>query len=392
MVVRKFEAPTLEQALAMVKQAMGPDALILSTSQKRSKWFQKPVLEVAAALPAKKEEHFDEDRLADIFPHRKIDIGESDDSSPEDGHSTAPSASTSKGGTQAQAARNSYGARGAVFHASRVEGAQAKPQKPTQNSTKTERYFEELGFSTSTSRDFVRRIMLEFSHGDRNDEKFMDRERVKLVSAGVKTLSEDILSRRKSWVLVGNPGVGKTATCVKLALHLKAKNISTSLVSADRRKLVGETELASYARMIGVPFSSVFQEKRDKVGIEIIDTPAMGFVQQELATALERICREASVILVLDAGQRLSELERTVADSETLAPVGVFFTRLDVVQGAGVVHDLLKAAKLPLLGMSVGAGFRESLKFCEPADLAKTILRIDSSRTDRNSLLGSATT
>mgnify|MGYP000313949256 CR=1 FL=1 len=380
MQVRKFEAHSLEQALAQVKKAMGPDALILSTQQVKRKWYQKPTFEVAAASPAAKaEEHFDDDRMAEIFPHRKIEselvpvtYGTPVKKSVQQQERSAPS---QKAG---HAAYRSSSSTPMVHHerGRRESAPRQNPNRDNNGKNPHETYFEERGFSATTSRDFVRRILLDFSQSDRGDEQFMNRERVKLVSAGIKTLSMETLERRKHWAVVGNPGVGKTATCVKLAVHLQGRKQEVSLVSADKRKLVGEQELSSYARMLGVPYYSIFGGKRPTSGIEIIDTPAMGFIQPELASELEKVCRESSVLLVLDAGQRLDELLRWVHEAEALSPVGIFFTRVDLIRGAGVIHDVLKAAKIPLLGISNGAGLRNSLEFFEPADLARTLLKI----------------
>ncbi len=380
MQVRKFEAHTLEQALAQVKKAMGPDALILSTQQVKRKWYQKPSFEVAAATPpAKVEEHFDDDRLAEIFPHRKL---ENEPAPVTYGAPVKRPAQQSERPAPAQKAGHAaYRSSSPTPMVHNERARRENARRDTSGKNPHETYFEERGFSASTSRDFVRRILLDFSQSDRGDEQFMNRERVKLVAAGIKTLSMETLERRKHWAVVGNPGVGKTATCVKLAVHLQGRKQEVSLVSADKRKLVGEQELSSYARMLGVPYFSIFGGKRPTSGIEIIDTPAMGFIQPELASELEKVCRESSVLLVLDAGQRLEELLRWVEEAETLSPVGIFFTRVDLIRGAGVIHDVLKAAKLPLLGISNGAGLRNSLEFFEPAALARTLLNIQPNAT-----------
>lgn len=351
MVVRKFEAPTLEQALAKVKHAMGPEALILSTSQKRNRWFQKPVVEVAAAIPAESSETIDEQSLSEVFPHRR---------KPE-----VPEEGPNKTETAANAARIAYGA------LQRPQLTRKSEPAPDQDVA----FFENLGFEGTSAREFVRRIRMEFSVNDRNDESFMRKERAKLVAAGLKTLDAGILERRKSWVVVGEAGSGKTSTCVKLAAHLRTKGQPVCLVSADRRKLVGEQELFGYARLLGVPHYSIFQHNRKPGMIEIFDTPAIGFVQQEVAKELDKICRESSVLLVLDAGQRYAELMRSIAEAESLGPVGLFFTRVDVVRGAGVVYDVLRSSRLPLLGVSVGGGFRNSLQLLEPMDLASVLLK-----------------
>ena len=54
MFVKKFEAPSLEQALKLVKTEMGPEALVLSTQEKRSgKLFSRRLVEVTAAAEKK---------------------------------------------------------------------------------------------------------------------------------------------------------------------------------------------------------------------------------------------------------------------------------------------------------------------------------------------------
>ena len=75
MFVKKFEAPSLEQALAMVKTEMGPSALIISTQHIKGKWFQKSLVEITAALEKKAHQSpgYDDNTLMELFPHRRND-------------------------------------------------------------------------------------------------------------------------------------------------------------------------------------------------------------------------------------------------------------------------------------------------------------------------------
>ena len=77
MQVRKFEAASLDEALHLVKTELGPHALILSTKNRKPRWFNRGVIEVTAAYEPTKEpppsldQVFDEQSLVNIFPHRR---------------------------------------------------------------------------------------------------------------------------------------------------------------------------------------------------------------------------------------------------------------------------------------------------------------------------------
>ena len=67
MKIRKFQAPTMEEALKQVKEELGPDAVILSTQkfQKSDSFgiFSKPWIEIVAAIDFKEEEDFPEKKV-----------------------------------------------------------------------------------------------------------------------------------------------------------------------------------------------------------------------------------------------------------------------------------------------------------------------------------------
>src|SRR5688572_21815158 len=80
MLIKKFEAESMERALAIIKAELGPDALILNTKRLRRGLFRKATVEVTAAFEKKKENDsangFDEKILEGIFPHRKYEADE----------------------------------------------------------------------------------------------------------------------------------------------------------------------------------------------------------------------------------------------------------------------------------------------------------------------------
>lgn len=56
MIIRKFEAQTEEEAIRMAREALGPDAVVLTSTPKRTgnwvtRWFRKPMVELVAGKP-----------------------------------------------------------------------------------------------------------------------------------------------------------------------------------------------------------------------------------------------------------------------------------------------------------------------------------------------------
>ncbi len=346
--IKKFEAETFEQALAQVKSTLGPNALILSSEEKAGGWFQKGTVEITAAYEPQPEKEWDETDLERVFPHRKK------------GREAAP---TLIPGTYADAGSEEF---------SSIKSRQVA--RAREAASTMEEMFLEMGLGAASSQDFARQVTFNFPKRDREDPTFLEKIKCKLLAEGIKTLGSDVFQSRRSWAAVGTPGCGKTSLLVKLALTLRGQGYSVGLASADNRKVIGRQELAAYSKLSGLAF--VLGQERESERITLLDTPSISHADEALFKQVEKSTRDLNTVLVLDSSQRLTELLRTVDSMSRLAPVALAFTRLDLVSQAGVIHDVLKATKLPLLGLSVSAGFNSSFRFFEPASLARYITRL----------------
>jgi len=360
MLVKKFEAPSLEQALAQVKKEMGPNALILSTEQKRGTWFQKSLVQVTAAFEkrAREEmkEHFDEDELQQVFPHRRR------------AENVEQKASRSLRQLEESATKP-------VPRSKPLSAASPATNQVAIDPQYYEKDFLRVGFSPESSRELSRRLVFDYSKKDLLNATYLDRTKSKLVAGHLHTISPDIFKAKSCWSIVGGPGVGKTSFLVKLALVLRQQTRNVMLVSLDGKKVVGRSELAAYAKLLDLPFSHestpVWTEAQ---GVQLFDTPSLAFQSDLDNQEIEKMCRNRNTILVLDAAARLSELQRTIEMAKRFAPTAIAFTRLDVVAEPGVVYDVLKSSRIPLLALSLSGAMKGSLRFFEPIELAGFLL------------------
>jgi flagellar biosynthesis protein FlhF len=366
MIVRKFESASMEGALQLVKQELGPDALILSTENRKGGVFRKPSVEVTAAFvesPAQKAiKEFDEEQLEQVFPHRRLGKEQP----------AAAVADEEPPPTRRPVSRKTAGR---VESAARPSGRAGDARVEVSATVRSlELSFLDAGLAPETAAEFAGRLAMDYRRSERQDPEFLTRIRVKCLAGSMRTLGPEVFDSRRYWAVVGTPGCGKTSVAVKLGISLRARKQNVSLVSGDRRKIVGRQELAAYAKLIRVPFATEVKADRSGARVQVIDTSSLTWYDAEGIGEVQRICRDCNTLLVLDASQRLSELLRTVSQAERLAPVALAFTRLDMVAQTGVIFEVLRAVKLPLLGASVSRSFTEPFRFFEPAELARYIL------------------
>lgn len=344
MFVKRFEAPTIEKALQLVKNEFGPSALILSTNELKGNLFKKGHVEVTAALERKEkvvsQKEFDQEALLKVFPHRRV-------SSPH---------------------KNRY-----------VDIAPAPVVEEKGNkrnhAIKYEEGFLRLGFGPESAKDIARRLVFDYPKSDLASPSFVERAKNRIIASSIRTMSLDQFLERRTWIPLGIGGVGKTSLLVKIAIFLKGKEVPVSLMSSDRRKISARTELASYARLLKIPFSIEDKERRSH-GIQLIDSPALRLNAEN--SDLEMVIganHKRSTFVVLDATSRYAEMMRVLDHARVFSPEAIAFTKLDAAGQHGVIYDVLAKSKLPLLGLSIDQSFKAAFRFYSQAELAAFLLK-----------------
>ncbi len=394
MQVRKFEASSLDEALGLVKQSLGPNALILSSQQRRQRWFNKECVEVTAAFEPPKEspvrsleQVFDEQSLYEIFPHRRGRYGNKRlGDQPEPSRKVERTSGVSKG----HGANDARGVKGDDLTQrpeqfdSAVSGHHRSPRyidipgnrKRSTHATRIEDRFLGLGLSANLAKDLANQLVFDYPQKDLAVSPMLEKAMARLLAERIRCAGQETVWSGGDWVPIGLSGSGRTTFLVKLALLARSRGRSASLVSLDSSRLMAREALQNYSRLIHIPFYSEKNYLRSKEANKFIDCPSLPIGGSlDDWERFERCVDKKRSFLVLDATMRLKEAERLLEQVSRFSPVGVVVTKVDLAMELGPIFEFLRASKLPLMAISHSQGFKVPIRFLDEKEFGLLIIR-----------------
>jgi flagellar biosynthesis protein FlhF len=203
-----------------------------------------------------------------------------------------------------------------------------------------------------------------------------------------KTESQGSEAGPKVLALVGPTGVGKTTTIAKIASDAVLKrNLKVGLINLDSYKVAAFDQLATYAKILNVPFRAAQSAEDLKVvlgdfrGLDlvIIDTtgrsprdPGSLAEMQQLLSAISGVRTQ----LVVSATTRENELADIVQRFALFQPEGLVVSKLDEATLYGPIFNLSQKSKMPLSYFTTGQRVPEDLEEATPERLAALILEL----------------
>lgn len=369
--VRKFSANTSREAIRLVRDALGSDAVILSNRNVDGR------VEILAMA--------DEMVSSLVTPeHKKIMVPDvprfiprftSDDSSQQ---YTANSISRFDSETTPQvspgeisAVMNEIRSMRGMLEAQLAELSWTNTQKRQPKKAEILREMLATGFSASLSRFLIEKM-------PESDDVVSSLDWIKaILNKNLSTISNEseILEKGGVYALIGPTGVGKTTTTAKLAARCVMRHgpAKLALITTDGYRIGGYEQLRIYGKILGVMVHSVKDESDLRIALSelknkhtvLIDTVGVSQRDKMVAEQIAMLSGADSNVkrlLCLNAtstGETLSEVVRAYQGKGDLA--GCILTKLDEAATIGGVLDIAVRQKLNIYYVASGQRVPEDL-------------------------------
>lgn len=395
--IKKYEVFDMKEAMKLIKEELGPEAMILSTRKvvKNNSFglFSRPIIEVTVGIE-------DDERVVNAKKN---------------------------GAKPAAPAANPY--------ANTYKPQQFKPSVPEKSeSDKITEVINALGLNKFEGlvNDIaeIKRQMMEIKSGMKDSfvvdlsqpvlefynillkngvdddiaykflKKIEKRAAAGLTRNQVKNLSVQLLGdlipmekdyfsmiKQKVLALVGPTGVGKTTTIAKIAANLSLQlKKSVALITIDNFRIGAVEQLKNYAEIVSIPLrvasspaelEKTIYELRDYEYV-FIDSMGRSQFDNEQIGDLRKFLEVSPLIkvaLVLSMSCNHAELTDTFDRYSKLMPEYVIFTKLDETKYFGPLINLPIKKKTPVMLLSKGQNVPDDMELPDGRKIATQVLR-----------------
>lgn len=234
-----------------------------------------------------------------------------------------------------------------------------------------------FGMSAAQSRAIVEAVMADDADVETGWHRALD-----TIARGLPLYRRDLMADGGTVALVGPTGAGKTTTAAKLAANyaLRHGQRQVAMISMDSYRIGGWEQLRAYGRLLDVPVRTAdtreeLQRALDEFSdrsLVLIDTGGMnqrdGGLERQVEILDKRALR-AEVMLLLPATCRQSGLGEVVDAFSVFAPDAGIVTKVDETTCLGGVLSAAVTHQLPLAWISDGQRVPEDLHPAQAPDL-----------------------
>ena len=378
--IKTFRAKSIQQALAMVREQLGPDASVLHTRRVNTGiigWLLRgSQVEVAATVEVACESAGQgiatalgpKQPIANEFDHR-------------------------------DRYREQLDATPGIDLGDRLAARTTPPQQPTEPPTHAQPSQPTALFDAFTTlidaeldepvcRELLDQIR-ESATGDRlRDPRLIDERLRQKIESQFSTTGPIAIQagKRRVVALVGPTGVGKTTTLAKLAANFRLRQkLNVGLVTVDTYRVAAVEQLETYADIIDLPMEVVATPREMRQAMEkfagfdlvLLDTAGRSPRDEVKLQELRSILAEAQPDEVQLALSTTASSRGLVTTAERFRQVGVtslLLTKLDEAVVLGNLVTLARESRLPISYLTNGQNVPDDIATACPESLAKAIL------------------
>ncbi|MCC7256930.1 MAG: flagellar biosynthesis protein FlhF [Gammaproteobacteria bacterium] len=378
MKIRRFVAGDIREAMRQVREALGPDAVILETQRVEGG------IELAAAIDYPEPAPMPAAAAAPAVP--------------------PPAAATGGGGLPAPVTaladeREFRRLREEVHSLRELLESQLSRLAWNDNvrrnaaATAAMRNLSRLGVTPDVVRDVVGRL------GTGLGERSVWSAPLKALEQSIPFAEDDLIAAGGVFAVVGPTGVGKTTTIAKLAARyaLTGALSDIALVTTDTFRIGARDQLETFGEILGTPVyqagdsARLAEVLRMLAGrrLVLIDTTGMGQRDVRLARQLSWLAGadpRVKVLLALPAPTQTAALQEIVDAFMVSRPSACILTKTDEATSLGGAISALIRSRLPLAYVTNGQRVPEDLHFARPRQtwLVKSALELMSRQDQMN--------
>ncbi len=365
--VRTFEAVDMAEALRRAREELGPDAVIVSSRERRPEGsafgaLTRPLFEVTAAVPGE-EAVGTADADASLVTEPARDVAWD------------------------PAARADLGEIRALLAALVTTGSVA----PAAEGAAAQRLFYVLlarGIDEPLARGIVQRVVARVPAGSLGDFEYLRAQAASEMRSDLARAERSGLPGRVQ-LFVGPTGVGKTTTIAKLAARAAyATPDGVLVVTTDVQRVAAVEQLARWGEILGLPVEVAVSPAdlartlaraadRERVFVDTAGrSPRDTRGVAELA-ALVAAADDAEVILVLSATTRAADSRELLELYGKLPVSRLVVTKLDETRVHGELYNAVVRSGRPIACVTTGQNVPDDLASLDVTGVLRTVFGAD---------------
>ncbi|OBS09806.1 flagellar biosynthesis protein FlhF [Acidihalobacter prosperus] len=386
MKIKRFVASEMRQAIRLVRDELGADAVILSSRRVEggielvaavdfdAEWVNGAAREIAPITAPDMAPHAESEPSSEADPverpHAEAAVQVPAQASPAglaDGRADAR--------TVAALQRELASMRGLLENQlSQLTWREFAREHPRR--AEVVRQFERMGVDPDLARELSARASAA------SDDREAWRQGLQALGSRLAVGHDEIVQEGGVVALVGPTGVGKTTTLAKLAARhlIRHGRGRVALVSTDGYRIGAQAQLNTLGQLLGVPvyqaddadaLAKVIAGQTDKRLI-LVDTPGIAPRDARLAAELQALAAipEMRLYLVLAANAARDVLGETARRFGRVPLSGAILSKFDEAEALGPSLSALIRAGLPLSYLGTGQRVAEDL---EPARVQRIV-------------------
>ncbi len=383
MKVKKYIAPSMQEAMKKIRSEMGNDAVILNSKMVQTGGFlglfTKKKIEVIAAMDPDVQTNTNKGKsFSKNSPHHHVNI------KPEI-RKEILTESKEKVGDHTVLLDEMSELKRMLLTISTNENSEVYPEALRVISQKMTR--QEI---SASFRGQIMAELLEYWYekkGEVSSIQLIEKQKEFFVRHLSNLEFGGISYKRKYINVIGPTGVGKTTTLAKLAAEcVLQKKKKVAFITTDTYRIAAIDQLKTYAKILDVPIEVCytiedFKQAKAKFAIYdyvFIDTAGRNFLEQEYVTDLQKIIDfndEMETYLVLSATAKPSDMLAVYEQFSSIPIHKLIFTKLDETSTRGTLFEVMIKTKKGIAYTTHGQNVPDDIESATRERIVEKMLR-----------------